>query len=149
MTDILTPGQRSLVMSKIHGKNTKIERIVRSHLHKKGFRFRIHSAALPGQPDIVLPKYHAVVFIHGCFWHGHHGCRAGSLPSSRTDFWANKIAETRIRDEKKNEELTELGWRIAVIWQCALKNKKMRTNSIDNLASWIVSGENRFETPLP
>jgi DNA mismatch endonuclease (patch repair protein) len=149
MTDILTPDERSRVMSKIRGKNTRIERIVRSQLHKKGLRFRLHGAELPGQPDIMPPRYQAVIFVHGCFWHGHPGCGASSLPSTRTEFRTSKIAETRNRDGKKNEELTALGWRIAVIWQCALKNRSSLTSTIERLAGWIFSCEERFEAPSP
>ncbi len=149
MTDILSPEQRSRVMSKIHDKNTKIERMVRSQLHRKGFRFRLHLKLLPGQPDIVLPKYRAVIFVHGCFWHGHHGCKASSLPSTRAEFWRKKIAETRKRDKDKNRELEGLGWRIAIIWQCSLKNKISFANTIDNLADWIPSERKWFEAPQP
>lgn len=147
MADILTPDERSRVMSKIRSKDTRIEKIVRSQLHKKGFRYRLHCSKLAGQPDIVLPKYRVVIFVHGCFWHGHPECRASRLPSTRTEFWSGKIAETRERDKKKNQELLRLGWRIAVVWQCALRNRKRLTSTIGDLVQWITSDHHWFEAP--
>lgn len=147
MTDFLSPKQRSHTMSNIHGKDTKIERSVRSNLHKKGFRFRKNTAKLPGHPDIALPKYYAVIFIHGCFWHGHSGCNKSSLPTTRSEFWKDKISATTVRDKKKIDELSAMGWRVAIVWQCALKNKKSLSYTIDTLANWITSEERWIEIP--
>src|SRR3989304_10210943 len=114
MTDSLTTTQRSRLMAKVHGQDTAIERKVRSFLYKKGYRFRKHVADLPGSPDVVLPKYKAVIFIHGCFWHGHSGCRKSRLPTTRYAFWEEKRRANLERDARKVTELLNLGWRVAV-----------------------------------
>jgi len=145
MADFLSPNQRSHTMSKVRGKDTKIERSVSSGLHKKGFRFRKNTAKLPGHPDIALTKYSAVIFIHGCFWHGHSGCNKSSLPTTRREFWRNKISDTIVRDKKKIDELSAMGWRIAIVWQCALKNKKSLSCTVDTLVNWITSEETWIE----
>ncbi|RJQ57757.1 MAG: DNA mismatch endonuclease Vsr [Desulfobacteraceae bacterium] len=123
MTDNLTPDQRSYCMSNIKGKDTGPERIVRSLLHRMGYRFRLHRRDLPGNPDIVLPKYKIVVFVHGCFWHGHFGCVRAKKPSTNTSFWDDKIGKNIRRDIKNQKELENLGWSALVIWQCQIKKK--------------------------
>ena len=111
-------------MSKIKGKNTKPEILVRKFLHRQGFRFRIHQKNLPGKPDIVLSKYNAVIFVHGCFWHGHQGCRYFTIPKTRTEWWTEKIDSNIYRDVKAEILLKELGWNIFHIWECELKKDK-------------------------
>ena len=111
-------------MSCIKGKNTKPEEIVRKYLFSQGFRYRKNDKRLPGTPDIVLPKYRTVIFVNGCFWHGHQGCRYFVVPKTNTDFWMNKIDTNRIRDQKKISELEAMGWRVIVIWECELKQGK-------------------------
>lgn len=108
-------------MSRIRSGNTKPEKQVRSLLHWAGYRFRIHVRKLPGAPDIVLPKYKAAIFVHGCFWHRHDGCRYAYNPKSRTEFWREKFKATVERDRKKSEELRAAGWRVIVVWECELK----------------------------
>lgn len=119
-----TKEQRSLNMSRIRGKNTKPEILVRKYLHSKGFRFRLNVKTLPGKPDIVLPKYKSVIFINGCFWHGHSGCKDFSIPKTRTEWWMDKISQTKKRDDFVHEALTQKGWQVIVIWTCSLKIKK-------------------------
>ena len=111
-------------MSCIKGKNTKPEEIVRKYLFSQGFRYRKNDKRLPGTPDIVLPKYRTVIFVNGCFWHGHQGCRYFVVPQTNTEFWMNKIDANRIRDQKKISELEAMGWKVIVIWECELKPGK-------------------------
>ena len=110
-------------MSKIRGKKTKPEELVSKFLFSKGFRYRINDKRYPGKPDIVLPKYNTIVFIHGCFWHGHENCKASKLPETNTDFWRKKISDTIIRDRKNILKLREDGWKVIVVWLCEIKNK--------------------------
>jgi len=118
MADKLTKERRSWNMSRIRSKNTGPELIVRSLLHRQGFRFRLHRKGLPGKPDIVLPKYKTVIFVHGCFWHSHALCADATVPKSRTEFWAKKFADTVKRDENNQAALLMLGWKVVVIWEC-------------------------------
>ena len=122
MPDIYSKSKRSQIMSKISGKETKPEIIVRKYLFSKGFRFRKNDKRLPGKPDIVLSKYRTVIFVHGCFWHG-HDCKAGKLPKTRKDFWNKKISDNRKRDFRNIMEMQEQGWRVIIVWECDLKNK--------------------------
>lgn len=121
--DIISPERRSALMSRIRGKDTGIEVTVRKGLHHLGFRYRLGGAGLPGRPDIVLPKYRAVVFVHGRFWHG-HACPLFRLPKTRTAFWRAKIDANSERDSRKAEELRSDGWNVHTIWECQLKNLK-------------------------
>jgi len=116
--DTLTKEKRSWNMSRIKGKNTRPELIVRSLLHRAGFRFRIHRKDLPGKPDIVLPKHNTVIFVHGCFWHRHKDCKFAYAPKSRLSFWNEKFTGTLERDRRHIEQLNEMGWRVEVIWEC-------------------------------
>jgi DNA mismatch endonuclease, patch repair protein len=118
--DVLTPEPRQLNMSRIRGKDTKPEMILREGLHQAGLRFRLHARELPGRPDLIFPRYHAAVLIHGCFWHG-HDCPMFKLPRTRTEFWAGKIAGNRARDRQNEAALSRQGWRIMTVWECALK----------------------------
>jgi len=132
-------------MSGIRSTNTKPEHQIRKLLHRNGFRFRLHVKNLPGKPDIVLPRYHTVIFIHGCFWHG-HDCHLFKLPSTRTDFWQTKINRNRYNDQIAIDMLKESGWRVATVWECALRGK-FRLNDtilIESLSEWIRSEKIQF-----
>ena len=118
MTDSLSKNRRSWNMSRIRGRDTKPELRVRSVLHRAGYRFRLHTRNLPGRPDIVLPKYRTVVFVHGCFWHRHEGCKFAYNPKSRKKFWEKKFRENTERDRRCARQLQRLGWRVIAIWEC-------------------------------
>lgn len=120
MVDRLTSEQRRLNMSRVRGRDTKPEFVVRRLLHRLGFRYRLHSGDLPGRPDIVLPKWKVVVFVNGCFWHG-HGCRLFKWPTTREEFWRDKIGRNMERDAEVRRKLDELGWRVADVWECSVK----------------------------
>lgn len=121
MADKLSPEKRSWNMSRIRGKDTAIEKKVRSCLFRRGFRFRKNDPRLPGKPDIVLPKYKTVVFIHGCFWHRHENCKDATTPKTRTDFWMEKFQKNVENDLKHYEELSNAGWRVYVMWECDIE----------------------------
>jgi DNA mismatch endonuclease (patch repair protein) len=126
-------------MSGIRGRDTKPERLVRSHLHAHGFRFRICRGDMPGSPDVVLPRWRTVVFAHGCFWHGHTGCRLFRIPKTRTEFWATKISANASRDSAAVKALLESGWRVAVVWECALRDSQQA--ALEELIRFIRSDE--------
>lgn len=132
MSDIFSFQKRSDIMSKIGGKNTKPEILVRKFLFSKGFRYRINVKTLPGKPDIVLPKYKTVIFVNGCFWHGHN-CKKGKLPSSNTDFWRGKISNNKLRDDKNSDLLIKLGWKVIIIWQCEISKIDNRIKILNKL----------------
>lgn len=119
--DTLTKEKRSWNMSRIKSKDTKPEMLVRSALHRAGYRFRLHVKELPGKPDIVLPKYKTVIFVHGCFWHRHKGCSGATMPSTNQDFWKEKFRQNVKRDKKEQSALKRQGWKVIVIWECELK----------------------------
>lgn len=123
MPDIVDKSTRSKMMSSIRGKNTQPERAVRSLLHRAGFRFTLHNRALPGRPDICLPKHRAVVFVHGCFWHRHTGCSHTYNPKSRATFWQKKFEENTARDRRNIKSLRNLDWRIIIVWECAVRKE--------------------------
>lgn len=127
-------------MSRIKGKNTKPEEIVRKYLFSKGFRYRKNDKRLPGTPDIVLPKYKTVIFVNGCFWHGHDACRYFVWPKENADFWKMKIESNIMRDIRKNKELVDRGWRVITIWECEIKHDKDET--LNKLTEQIVGGAN-------
>lgn len=127
MADVHTPEQRSYNMSQIRGKNTKPEEIVRKYLFAQGFRYRKNDPRLPGKPDIVLPKYKTVIFVNGCFWHGHEGCRYFVWPKNNAEFWKNKISGNICRDQKNYTLLRELGWKVIIVWECELKKAVFET----------------------
>lgn len=128
--DRLSPEKRSWLMSRVTSKNTSPELTVRVLLHRLGYRFRLHEQQLRGKPDIVFSKKRKVIFVHGCFWHGHVGCRLGRLPQSNLDFWAPKIERTRIRDQETISALEADGWQPLVIWQCELKDLDALTSRL-------------------
>ncbi len=121
MTDVHNKATRSYNMSRIKGKDTKPEMLVRRFLFAQGFRYRLHVKTLPGKPDIVLPKYKTVIFIHGCFFHGHENCRYFKVPATRTEWWLDKIGGNKKRDKENEKKLAELGWKVITVWECELK----------------------------
>ena len=125
--DIWSEKKRSEVMSKIRGKNTKPEMILRSVLFRKGFRFRVHKKDLPGKPDIVLPKYHSVIFVHGCFWHCHKKCNEGRIPSSNSKFWKEKLEHNVKKDANNIKALKKESWKVFVIWECEIEKQFEKT----------------------
>lgn len=143
--DIVSSVKLSEMMSGIRGRNTRPEVQVRSYLHARGLRFRLHRKDLPGSPDIVLSKYRVVVFVHGCFWHRHAGCKYTTDPSTRREFWQEKFAGNISRDQRNLAALLELGWRVLIIWECGLRKKA----DLDQAYQWIVKGDGSLlEWPL-
>ena len=136
LTDIVSPETRSRMMSGIQGKNTQPEMTVRRALHAAGFRYRLHVPSLPGRPDLVLPKYSAVCLIHGCYWHRHSDCPNATTPATRTGFWQQKFRANVERDERQRQQLQSMGWRVAVIWECALKPKRADA-ALAHLIRWL------------
>jgi len=132
MSDIFSKPKRSEIMSHISGKETKPEVIVRKYLFSQGFRFRKNVKDLPGKPDVVLLKYKTVIFIHGCFWHG-HTCKRGVLPATNVEFWKTKIRGNIERDKRNVSELEKQGWKVFVIWQCEIKNIELRNKRLEKL----------------
>lgn len=126
MADTLSSEKRSLLMSRVKGKNTKPEKQVRSLLHRMGYRFRLHRKDLPGSPDIVLPKYRAAIFVHGCFWHHHANCKKATLPKQNRDYWVTKMNQNIERDLRKEKELIDSGWKVIVLWQCEIDKNNDR-----------------------
>jgi DNA mismatch endonuclease, patch repair protein len=146
MTDVVSPESRSKMMSGIQGKNTKPEIRIRKALHQRGFRYRLYVKSLPGKPDLVFPKYKAIIQINGCFWHGHE-CHLFKWPSTRPEFWQNKIFETKERDIKNRTELEKAGWRVLTIWECAVKGKN-RLNFetlIEIIGEWLSENQPSIE----
>lgn len=141
MADVLTPEQRQRNMSRIRGRDTKPEMLVRRGLHARGLRYLLHDRKLPGRPDLVFPRYGAVVFVHGCFWHA-HGCALSKLPATRQEFWNKKLAENAARDRRAIEALLADGWRVLVVWECALRGpgRRMDDDVVEALAADIRSG---------
>ena len=138
MVDIVDSSTRSRMMSGIQGRNTKPEKLIRSLLHRQGFRFRLHVRDLPGKPDIVLPRYHAAIFVHGCFWHG-HDCPLFQWPGTRQDFWRNKIERNRANDHKARESLLASGWRVGIVWECAIRGPRKNIEGVaQSLAAWLL-----------
>ncbi|MEI6333621.1 MAG: very short patch repair endonuclease [Methylococcaceae bacterium] len=141
MVDVVDTATRSRMMAGIKGKNTQPERLVRSLLHRQGFRFRLNVRELPGKPDIVLPRYHAVIFVNGCFWHG-HDCARFKWPKTRTDFWRHKIEGNRANDQKVTEALLATGWRVGIVWECSLKGVKKSIEAIIyDISDWLRSDQ--------
>lgn len=140
MPDVFSKAKRSEVMSRIRGKNTKPEIMMRSLLHKAGCRFRIHAKTLPGKPDIVLKRHQAVIFVHGCFWHGHK-CPQFKMPETRKEFWREKIQRNRRNDRKAISALKAQGWRVLVVWECAMKGKDRFSEEriVDETTGWLYS----------
>lgn len=125
MADLLTKEKRSWNMSRIKNRNTGPERVVRSMLHRMGYRFKLHESRLPGRPDVVLPKHKTVVFVHGCFWHHHKHCKDATIPKTRTDWWRLKLEGNAKRDRANARKLRKLGWRVLLVWECEITNPKL------------------------
>ena len=137
MADRFTPTQRSKIMRSIKGRDTKAELLVRRFLFRKGFRYRINDRRLAGSPDIVLPKYRSVVFVNGCFWHGHKRCPLFVLPKTNAEFWKEKIEKNTLRDAKNISTLVSEGWRVFVVWECELRKRSVREATLEGLVSEI------------
>ena len=146
MADVVDKETRSRMMSGITGKNTKPELQVRKALHGMGYRYRLHVRNLPGTPDIVLPKFRSAIFVNGCFWHG-HDCHLFKIPGTRTKFWRDKIAGTRARDISKRAALLDCSWRVATVWECALKGRTKLgiQDVVDQIARWLSSNSSGLE----
>ncbi len=137
MTDTMSPEQRHRCMAAIKGKDTKPELIVRKYLFSRGLRFRIQVKKLPGRPDIVLPKYRTVIFVNGCFWHGHEGCRYFRMPGSNVEFWERKISHNKARDISNDTVLRLMGWRVIRVWECDLRTVASRQEFLERLYDTI------------
>jgi DNA mismatch endonuclease, patch repair protein len=147
MVDIVDKTIRSKMMSRIRGKNTDPEMIVRRGLSRKGVRYRLHDRDLPGKPDLKMKGRRAVIFVHGCYWHQHGGCHWGTHPSSRVEFWGPKLAGNVCRDARNRDLLIREGWRVGVVWECSLR-PTWREKTIDDVFDWLNSDEALFETPI-
>ncbi len=141
MTDVHSPEIRSFNMSRIKGKNTKPEMLVRKFLFSKGFRYRLHSLNLPGKPDIVLPQYKTAIFVNGCFWHGHENCKYFKLSKTRTEWWKEKIEKNMDNDLKKHSQLLNAGYKVIIIWECELKSA-YRNNTLSYLVEKLSGYKN-------
>lgn len=149
MVDIVDTATRSRMMSGIRSKNTKPELFVRKKLFREGFRYRIHVNSLPGKPDLVFPKYKSIIFVHGCFWHGHQACKLFKVPATRNEFWINKFAKNRENDTSVIRQLRDAGWRVAIVWECEIRNKANAENHlIPALSDWIKGNSPIFEIGL-
>lgn len=137
MADVMTSEQRSRCMAAIKGKDTKPEMIVRKYLFSCGLRFRVQVRKLPGTPDIVLPKYKTAIFVNGCFWHGHEGCKYFRLPKSNVEFWKEKIERNIERDRESRQALLDLGWKVIRVWECELRNKANREETLNKIYNSI------------
>lgn len=137
MADIVSPADRSRMMSGIKGKNSRPEILVRHLLFASGYRFRLHRRDLPGTPDIVMPGRKIAIFVHGCFWHFHHGCRFAKMPTTRADFWKAKLETNAQRDQRSIEKLQEMGWRVLCVWECATRNTESAIGLQEGLRRWI------------
>ncbi|CCG97164.1 DNA mismatch endonuclease Vsr [Marinobacter nauticus ATCC 49840] len=149
MSDIVDPKTRSRMMANIKGKNTKPEMAIRSALHRMGYRFRLHRKDLPGKPDIVLPKHRAVLFVNGCFWHGHF-CSLFKWPKTREEFWREKILSNKKRDQQNIRLLTDKGWRVCIVWECSIRKRTTEDvhEVIESLTKWIEGSKSIKEITL-
>ncbi|WP_299164626.1 very short patch repair endonuclease [uncultured Tateyamaria sp.] len=137
---------RSQIMARIGPKDTKPELVIRKGLHRIGYRFRLHQRHLPGKPDLVLPRFRAVIFVHGCFWHAHCGCRYFRYPKTRTDFWHDKLNRNVERDAEAQAELISGGWRVLTVWECATRNVEPEV-LCSTIANWLNAGNVSGEIP--
>jgi len=140
MADIVTPEVRSRMMAGIQGKNTKPEMLIRKGIHRLGLRFLVHDKRLPGKPDLVFPRWQAAIFVNGCFWHG-HDCRLFKLPSTRTEFWQDKISTTKERDRTAIKKLEDSGWRVLTVWECQIKGRPAEEieSVLQRCRNWLTS----------
>ncbi len=145
--DRITWEKRSWNMSRIKGRNTKPEILLRKLLYARGIRYRLHKKDLPGRPDLVLSKFRAVIFVHGCFWHLHEGCRNSKIPATRKEFWKKKLERNRDRDEANRQKLLELGWRVLTVWECSLHAcRHDPIPLIDQIIEWLIGNSRLAET---
>lgn len=145
MADIVDKLARSRMMAGIKGKDTKPELVLRRALHARGFRYRLHSMNVLGRPDLVFPKHHAIVFVHGCFWHRHEGCRYTTTPSTRPEFWQAKFGANVIRDAATRDKLIEAGWRVATVWECSLRKTNQLAETVELLTAWLLSDSRQLD----
>ncbi len=146
MVDVFDKAKRSQIMASITAKDTKPEIMIRKALHRKGYRFRLHSRALPGTPDLTFRKFNAVIMVNGCFWHG-HDCALFRMPATNRKFWSDKITNNKRRDQKVRAELLDLGWRVLIVWECSMKGKQ-RTDFEDlilTIENWLLSDQGELE----
>ena len=148
MADVFDRATRSRVMAGIRSKDTSPERLLRSYLHGRGLRFRLHARELPGRPDIVLPGHRAAVFVHGCFWHSHPGCVLAAIPASNKAFWKRKLEGNRARDERQIAALRNAGWRVAVFWECGARKGIPDIKALRALEGWVLRGGAYKEFPV-
>lgn len=146
MADIVDAQTRSRMMSGIRATNTRPELALRRALHRAGLRYRLHVRSLPGKPDLVFPKFKAVIFVHGCFWHQHRACKYSTVPATRRTFWETKFRQNEERDRRVKEELRNRGWRIATVWECVLK-KEGGVEAAAELSTWLTNGDRDIEIP--
>lgn len=147
MSDTMTPEQRHKIMSQVHSKNTTPERAVRRELWRRGYRYRLNDRRLPGSPDLVLPKYRAVIFINGCFWHGHRGCTKYTVPKTNEQFWREKVARNIARDELNAQRLDTLAWTVITVWECEL-GKKILDATIARIEADLQAAKTKYEHHL-
>ncbi|GIW00358.1 very short patch repair endonuclease [Roseiflexus sp.] len=136
MPDVFQPEERSRIMAKVRGENTSPERLVRSLVHRMGYRFRLHCKDLPGKPDIVLPRHKKVIFVHGCFWHQHEGCPHAARPTSNIEYWDRKLDRNMVRDRENLHKLAYLGWNVLIVWECETRD---REKLLEKLKGFLVS----------
>lgn len=145
MIDVVTPEKRSQMMAGIKGRNSRPEMLVRRALFAMGYRFRLHRRDLPGTPDIAMPGRKIAIFVHGCFWHVHRGCKYAKTPSTRTEFWSAKLRGNVDRDQRAIDALAEMGWRVLIVWECSTRDSKTATRLPPILQQWINSDTNFAE----
>jgi DNA mismatch endonuclease (patch repair protein) len=145
MTDVFSAEKRSEVMSRVRSKDTKPEFIVRRYLHGLGFRYRLHKKGVPGKPDLWFPKYNAAIFVNGCYWHRHSGCKLASIPKQNRAFWEAKFESNVVRDEENLAALKAKGIRVLVVWECQLKSIKNRERTLPKISEWLLSSSARTE----
>ncbi|MEM5472939.1 very short patch repair endonuclease [Hoeflea sp. AS60] len=145
MADVLTPEQRRYNMQRVRGRDTNPEMMLRRGLHAMGFRYRLHAKVLPGRPDLVFPRHRAVIFVHGCFWHRHDGCRYATTPATRAAFWQTKFAANVVRDSAVHDQMLQAGWRVATVWECALRKSQQVEMAANILAVWLRSSAAEIE----
>jgi len=147
VTDIVARSVRSRIMRSIRGRDTQPELLLRRALHARGFRYRLHRRIADTRPDLVLPRWRAVIMVHGCFWHRHPGCKFAYTPRSRTRFWREKFRENVARDERDLARLRAAGWRVLIVWECGLRDRRLRESVLEQAAKWLRSRSTRMELP--
>jgi DNA mismatch endonuclease (patch repair protein) len=149
MADVFTKSERSRIMAQVHSKDTTPELIVRSTIHRLGYRFSLSAKKLPGKPDIVLSRFHKLIFVHGCFWHQHKNCKASKKPSSNSEYWNNKLDRNILRDRKNTASLKKSGWDVLIIWECQIRNTISLSNKLANFMKTPNPRWRSSRTPMP